>query len=159
MARRLKSGNRLPGWLILLLTGALVGVVALPFGDRASAMVPGLESKIETPLTEFRSAIRDYAQDHDEWPGALGEWQLRAQLLGTTDATGRVGSGDEFVHGPYLPDEVPLNPATRSRAVQVVGSMPESPSDQSGWIYSYETGEVRADSRGYGVDGRRDFDL
>jgi len=159
MARRLRSGNRLPGWLILVLVGALVGVVALPFGDRASALVPELESNIETPLTEFRSAIRDYAQDHDEWPGALGEWQLRAQLLGTTDATGRVGSGEDYVHGPYLPGEVPLNPATRSRAVQVVGRMPESASDQAGWIYSYETGEVRPDLSGAGVDGRLYFDL
>jgi hypothetical protein len=137
----------------------LVGVLALPFGDRASALVPGVETDVESPLRELRAAIHGYAADHPVWPGALGEWQLRAQLLRTTDTDGRVGTGDEFVHGPYLADDVPLNPINGGRSVVVVQHMPDSATDEGGWIYSYETGEVRANLGGSGVDGARYFDL
>lgn len=159
MARRKDHARRIPGWLILALAGVFVGAVALPFGRRATASTAWEAQDVASGLSRLRMAVHAYGRDHDHWPGELGEWQLLAQLRGTTDAAGRIGEGAEFVLGPYLLEDPPMNPVGGGRTILVVDRMPDGPTDQGAWLYCSTTGELRADTSGTGTGGRPYFDL
>jgi hypothetical protein len=67
-----------------------------------------------------------------------------AQLMGKTDAEGNLGSGPQFIYGPYLP-ETPRNALNNVRRVfRETTAPPESLSSRVGWVYHPGSGQIWA---------------
>jgi prepilin-type N-terminal cleavage/methylation domain-containing protein len=75
---------------------------------------------------------------------------------GQTAAAGTAG----YERGPYM-QRIPMNPLNKLRTIQMLGngeSFPAEGDNSHGWIYKASTGEVRADSPGTDVNGKRYYD-
>ena len=55
-------------------------------------------------LREFTLAIERYRMDHNGRPPDLIQNETLVQLVSKTDADGNVGSGPQYIYGPYLPE-------------------------------------------------------
>jgi hypothetical protein len=66
------------------------------------------------------------------------------QLVQKTDADGNLGSGPQYIYGPYLPDisKNALNEV--SRVFRVNSAPPSSLSNRVGWVYHPASGQIWA---------------
>jgi type II secretory pathway pseudopilin PulG len=95
-------------------------------------------------LREITAAIERYRMDHNGAPPDLIQSQTLIQLVSTTDVDGNVGSGPEFVFGPYM-ERVPPNQLNNVRRVFRVSTAPPSNlSSRVGWVYHPASGQIWA---------------
>jgi general secretion pathway protein G len=95
-------------------------------------------------LRELTHAIERYRMEHNGGPPDLLQNQTLVQLLEKTDADGNLGTGPEFIYGPYV-TEIPKNPLNGvSRVFRVNTAPPPNLSQRVGWVYHPETGQIWA---------------
>lgn len=131
------------------------------------------EHQLRLAHAELFGAIEEYRIDHGSWPGIAPEgghdrphgarW-LREQLLGITDARGRVGGHAEsdaraadtardrkrHPFGPYV-RAIPPNPVDGSALLHVVGRDADGPTTArgaGGWLFDPRTGTLRSNAAG-----------
>jgi general secretion pathway protein G len=132
--------------LIVVVIMAILAATIIPqFTDSTK---DAKASTVKFNLATLRSQIQLYRTQHN---GANPTGTL-VELTTTTDVGGAVGTGANFVYGPYL-REVPTNPFTNSKAVKVISSDPAAAGDVTsgggGWLYNVTTGNVWIDHADY----------
>jgi general secretion pathway protein G len=132
--------------LIVVVIMAILAATIIPqFTDSTK---DAKASTVKFNLATLRSQIQLYRTQHN---GANPTGTL-VELTTTTDVSGAVGTGANFVYGPYL-REVPTNPFANSKAVKVISSDPAAAGDVTsggaGWLYNVTTGNVWIDHADY----------
>jgi hypothetical protein len=156
--QRRSSGIGLVDFVIIFAVLGLLAVVGLPSLSRDAPPKPD-EFTLLSRLVEMRLAVDTYWAEHKTFPGQAGPEQFTRQLVGTTNASGEVGEGPEFPHGPYLLTGIPDNPFQGVNSVRVVSPLPGDPEGGEAWLYDPKTGQVRANVQGTVPGGDRLFDL
>ena len=165
MAQR---GFTLVELLIVVIILAILAAIIIP--QFTAATDDATQSAYDTNIANIRSAIDLYRQQHQEYPGeviatggacvngaavtpgAIGEEAFLAQLRFYTNAAGQACTGtdpNEFKYGPYLKDDMPVNPlaTTPVNTVTVVstGILGLTSGGTGGWRFDSETGEFIGD--------------
>jgi general secretion pathway protein G len=85
-------------------------------------------------LREMTGAIERYRMEHNGAPPDLIQSQTLIQLVSKTDVDGNLGSGPEFIFGPYL-EKIPPNQLNNVRRVFRVNTAPPSRlTSRVGWV-------------------------
>ena len=154
--------------LLIIVIIVLLAILAIP------RMVDTTEDTQEAMLTGnlalLRTAIQLYYHQHGgQLPGAVrtdgsgdptadceNPATLLAQVMAYSDERGRTSRKlprSEFPFGPYVHGVIPENPVSGSNSIKVIsspGDLTKADLDESsGWLYNKETGEIRANSRGF----------
>lgn len=123
------------------------------------------ESALRQDLQLLRSQIQMYRFQHDgafpaDTSTEVSDKLTKAtNLAGDTAAPGTAG----YPYGPYIVGKLPPNPFNGGRGLRVVtgqvsaAAVNEADMDGTekvGWIYSKDTGEIKANSSGLTADGR-----
>ncbi len=165
--RTLKSRNRKGFTLVeVLIVVVILGILAATVLPQFSAASDDAkESALRQDLQLLRSQITMYRFQHDGvYPGTtatevVDKLTKATNLNGDTAAPGTAG----YPYGPYLVGQMPPNPYNGGRAIRVVtGAVSASAVDPTeevngekvGWIYSTDTGEVKANTTGQAADGK-----
>jgi prepilin-type N-terminal cleavage/methylation domain-containing protein len=83
----------------------------------------------------------------------IAQATLASNSLGETAAIGTAG----YERGPYM-QMIPANPLNKLKTIQMLGnaeSFPAEGDDSHGWVYKASTGEIRPDSPGTDVNGKK----
>ncbi len=162
-----RNNRRYLLWVMLLV---VVGSIATSRLGRAAPTGFDAGPLLRERLEILRSAIAEYAAEHAGPPRVATGAQLVAQLSSVTNRAGQVADdeGDtmydenydlHYAFGPYIgAGAFPVNPLTLTDTVFVVYGMPAVPVASEAWIYSPDTGELRANVTGTDGAGRRWFD-
>ena len=151
--------------LIVVIILAILAAIIVP--QFTEATDDATQAAYDTNIANIRSAIDLYRQQHDEYPGevtstgatcitgaavagAVGEPAFLAQLRNYTNRAGLACTGtdpNEFRYGPYLKDDLPVNPLGTSNAVTVVstGILGLTSGSTGGWRFDSVTGEFIGD--------------
>ena len=161
----LQKGFTLVELLIVVIILALLAAIVVP--QFASSTDDAKLASLDTTLTNLRSAIDLYYQQHGEYPGELTA--VDAACTGT-DGTGVAGSAQAFLDqlslytdadggacsvkdanfqfGPYLKkNTLPDNPITTSNAFEVINTgdlLMAGTGANLGWKYDYVVGKFIA---------------
>lgn len=159
-----RKGFTLVELLIVVIILAILAAIIVP--QFSAATDDAKQSAFDTNIANIRSAIDLYRQQHDEYPGvvisgggtcdsgapvvgAVGEAAFIAQLKNYTNAAGQActGTGPNFKYGPYLKDDLPVNPLGTSNTVAVVttGVLGLASASGGGWRFDSVTGEFIGD--------------
>ena len=104
-------------------------------------------STVKFNLATLRSQIQLYRTQHN----GVNPTGTLAELTSTTDASGAVGTGANYVYGPYL-REIPFNPFNNSKTVTVITVDPATAAQVTGtggWLYNATTGNIWIDHATY----------
>lgn len=149
--------------LIVVVILGILGATVLPQFTAASD--DAKESALRQDLQLLRSQVSMYRFQHEgAYPGPTStefadQLTKASNLQGQTAAPGTTG----YAFGPYLVGQLPQNPYNGGRAVRIVtGAVAAATVDPAeeisgekvGWIFSRETGELKANSTGQTADGR-----
>ena len=161
-----QDGFTLVELLIVVIILAILAAIIVP--QFSAATDDANQSAYDTNIANIRASIDLYRQQHNEYPGAVisgggtcdtgvavvgavGEAAFLAQLKNYTNAAGQActGTGPNFRYGPYLKDDLPVNPlgATPSSTVTVVatGILGLTSGTTDGWRFDSVTGEFIGD--------------
>jgi prepilin-type N-terminal cleavage/methylation domain-containing protein len=131
--------------LIVVVIMAILAATIIPqFTDSTK---DAKASTVKFNLATLRSQIQLYRTQHN----GVNPSGTLAELTATTDASGAIGTGANFVYGPYL-REVPLNPFTNSKTVTVITVDPATAAQvtgSGGWLYNATTGNIWIDHATY----------
>ncbi len=95
-------------------------------------------------LRELTSSIERYRMEHNGAAPDLIQNETLVQLTSVTDIDGNVGSGPEFIYGPYL-ERIPPNQLNNVRRVfRVNSASPANLSSRVGWVYHPDSGQIWA---------------
>jgi general secretion pathway protein G len=137
-SKRLSSGFTLVEVLIVVVIMAILAATIVPQFSNSSNDAKVSSAKFN--LHTLRSQIELYKSQHS---GALPSLTL-AELTGTTNSSGTVGTGTAFPYGPYIA-AVPSNPITSSNTVvagPAAGAVPTTVTAGAGWQYDTGTGKI-----------------
>ena len=164
---RSQQGFTLVELLIVVIILAILAAIIVP--QFTEATDDATQSAYDTNVANIRSAIDLYRQQHQEYPGAVisgggtcgsgtavvgavGEAAFLAQLRNYTNAAGQACTGTDanFRYGPYLKDDLPVNPlavTTPNNTVTVVstGVLGLTSGSTDGWRFDSVTGEFIGD--------------
>src|SRR5262245_16888961 len=133
--------------LIVVVIMAILAATIIPqFTDSTK---DAKASTVKFNLATLRSQIQLYRAQHSGAnPGAT-----LVELTSTTDVGGTIGTGANFVYGPYLSEGL-MHPFTNSKAVKVITNDPAQAGDVSsgsggGWLYNVTTGNIWIDHASY----------
>jgi len=163
-----QRGFTLVELLIVVIILAILAAIIIP--QFTAATDDAVQSAYDTNIANIRSAIDLYRQQHQEYPGAVistgatcingaavtpgavGEEAFLAQLRYFTNAAGEACTGtdpNEFKYGPYLKDDMPVNPlaTTPISDVNVIsaGILGITSDSSGGWKFDSVTGEFIGD--------------
>lgn len=164
--KKASQGFTLVELLIVVIILAVLAAVVFP--QFASSTNDAKSAALQSNLTNIRSAIEFYFQEHGEYPGAniatgatcgtgaaVGAGAansaeaLIAQLTRFTNADGLACTGKDatFKYGPYIKGEMPANPEGTTNAIVVVntGVLGLASLGTGGWRYDTVTGEFISD--------------
>ena len=164
-ARMIASkGFTLVELLIVVIILAILAAIIIP--QFSGATDDATQAAYDTNIANIRAAIDLYRQQHTEYPGAvatgggtcgsgvavneaLGAAAFVAQLRNYTNAAGQActGTDAEFKYGPYLKDDLPVNPKGTTNVVVVVsdGVLGLASGGTGGWRFDSVTGEFIGD--------------
>ena len=128
--------------LMVIVALAIMAGVVIP--QVSSAVDDAKQGAMLANLHEVTNAIERYRMDHAGLtPDQLVGRRL-PQLTSKTNVDGDIGSGPEFVYGPYL-DRMPANPLSDTANVYTVTAIPPSSLDRRiGWVYHIDSGQIWA---------------
>lgn len=162
-----RNGFTLVELLIVVIILAILAAIIVP--QFTAATDDATQSAYDTNIANIRSAIDLYRQQHQEYPGAVisgggtcgsgaavvgavGEAAFLAQLRNYTNAAGQACTGTDanFRYGPYLKDDLPINPlavTSPNNTVVVVttGVLGLTSGSADGWRFDSVTGEFIGD--------------
>ena len=160
-----QSGFTLVELLIVVIILAILAAIIVP--QFTAATDDATQSAYDTNISNIRSAIDLYRQQHQEYPGAVisgggtcingsavvgavGSAAFIAQLRNYTNTAGEACTGtdpNEFVYGPYLKDDLPVNPLGTNNTLTVVstGILGLTSGGTGGWRFDTITGEFIGD--------------
>ncbi len=163
----IQRGFTLVELLIVVIILAILAAIIIP--QFTAATDDANQSAYDTNIANIRAAIDLYRQQHQEYPGevtstgagcpagstnvtgAVGEPAFLAQLRYYTNAAGIACTGTDatFRYGPYLKDDIPVNPlaTTPISTVNVIsdGILGITSDGSGGWKFDSETGEFIGD--------------
>ena len=164
-ARSIASkGFTLVELLIVVIILAILAAIIIP--QFSGATDDATQAAYDTNIANIRAAIDLYRQQHTEYPGAVatgggtcgsgvavnelaGAAAFTAQLRNYTNAAGQActGTDAEFKYGPYLKDDLPVNPKGTTNVVVVVsdGVLGLASGSTGGWRFDSVTGEFIGD--------------
>ena len=150
--------------IVVIILAILAGIIIPQF---TAATDDANQAAYDTNISNIRSAIDLYRQQHSEYPGAvasgggvcingaavvgaIGDAAFIAQLRNYTNSVGEACTGtdpNEFKYGPYLKDDLPVNPLGTSNSLTVVtnGVLGLASGGTGGWRYDSVTGEFIGD--------------
>lgn len=162
---RNRRGFTLVELLIVVIILAILAAIIVP--QFTAATDDATQSAYDSNLANIRAAIDLYRQQHQAYPGAststgagcpagstnvtgaTGEPAFIAQLRNYTNAAGIACTGTDanFRYGPYLKDDLPVNPLGTNNTVTVVstGILGLSTGNLGGWRFDSVTGEFIGD--------------
>jgi len=160
-----QKGFTLVELLIVVIILAILAAIIIP--QFTAATDDATQSAYDTNIANIRSAIDLYRQQHGDYPGAVtssggtcpagstavagavGEPAFIAQLKNYTNAAGQACTGTDvtFKYGPYLKDDLPVNPLGLNSTVTVVntGILGLTTGSLGGWRFDSVTGEFIGD--------------
>jgi prepilin-type N-terminal cleavage/methylation domain-containing protein len=154
--------------IVVMLLGIMAAVVIPAIGRSGIA---ARETALASDLSLLRRFVLIYKSHHLEVPPGYPDGDpgsaptgavFAAQATLSTNANGQtapVGTAG-FNFGPYL-SRVPVNPMNGHDTVEMVANgaaFPVTASDNFGWIFRPETGEIRADNIGANDRGTAYYD-
>ncbi|MFK8026597.1 MAG: type II secretion system protein [Gammaproteobacteria bacterium] len=165
-SKLLSSGFTLVELLIVVIILAILAAVVFP--QFSASTNDAKAAALQSNLTNIRSAIEFYYQEHGEYPGekiatgatcgtgaavssgaANSEAALIAQLTRFTNDDGLACTGKDatFKYGPYIKGDIPVNPEGTVNTITVVnaGVLGLSSGATGGWRYDTVTGEFISD--------------
>lgn len=161
----LNRGFTLVELLIVVIILAILAAIIVP--QFTAATDDATQSAYDTNVANIRAAIDLYRQQHTSYPGAVtstgatcvngsavagavGADAFLAQLRNYTNTAGLACTGtdpNQFRFGPYLKDDLPVNPLGTNNTVTVVsaGILGLSSGGTGGWRFDSVTGEFIGD--------------
>ena len=162
---RNQEGFTLVELLIVVIILAILAAIIVP--QFSAATDDANQAAYDTNIANIRAAIDLYRQQHNAYPGAVtstgatcvngvavagavGEPAFTAQLRNYTNAAGLACTGtdpNQFKYGPYLKDDMPVNPLGTVNTVTIVtdGVLGLSTGSSGGWRFDSVTGEFSGD--------------
>lgn len=164
--QKMKNSNRrgftlMEVLIVVVILGILAATVLPQF---ASSTANAKESALKQDLQLLRSQLQLYRFQHDgavpngTADNVVKQLTLVTDLSGTTAPVGTSG----YPFGPYLMGQLPQNPYNAGNGLMVVtGPVSAAAVDAAavqgsvkvGWIYSTDTGEIKANTAGKTADG------
>ncbi|NNE60623.1 MAG: prepilin-type N-terminal cleavage/methylation domain-containing protein [Woeseia sp.] len=150
--------------LIVVIILAILAAIIVP--QFTAATDDATQSAYDSNVANMRAAIDLYRQQHTSYPGAvassgatcgngapvagaIGAAAFVSQLKNYTNTTGLActGTDAEFRFGPYLKDDLPVNPLGTNNTVTVVstGVLGLTSGNTGGWRFDSVTGEFIGD--------------
>jgi general secretion pathway protein G len=157
------AGFTLVELLIVVVILAILAAVAIP--QFTSSAEDAKASALQANLGVLRSSMELYKLQHNGkfpgFPSAGGDpttAEFSAQMLtsskvdGSTAAAGTAG----YAFGPYVKEQIPVNPANGLNTVTVLkdaDAFPASADGASGWVYKPSIGKIRPNATGNAPSG------
>ena len=164
---RNQDGFTLVELLIVVIILAILAAIIVP--QFSAATDDANQAAYDTNIANIRSAIDLYRQQHNDYPGAAtstgacpagmanqagaadSEAAFLAQLRFYTNSAGVACNGTDatFRYGPYLKDDLPVNPlgdpAINTVAIVTAGLLGMTSGGSEGWRFDTVTGEFIGD--------------
>jgi len=161
-----QNGFTLVELLIVVIILAILAAIIVP--QFSAATDDAKDSAYDSNISNLRSAIDLYRQQHTAYPGAVAavdggcptgstavlgaintEAAFLAQMQNYTNAAGEActGTDSEFKYGPYLKDDLPVNPkgTVNTVAIETAGVLGLTTASGGGWLFDVKTGEFIGD--------------
>jgi general secretion pathway protein G len=165
---RSQDGFTLVELLIVVIILAILAAIIVP--QFSAATDDATQSAYDTNIANIRAAIDLYRQQHNAYPGAAtstgacsppgstnqagaanSEAAFLAQLRFYTNSAGVACDGTDatFRYGPYLKDDLPVNPlgdpAVNTVTIVSAGLLGMASGGSEGWRFDTVTGEFIGD--------------
>jgi len=133
----------------LVIVVVIIGVIAAIAVPRISRGAKGAgDSSLRGSLAGLRNAIDMYAAEHGGTYPSGTQTEIIDKLTKKTDAQGNVGTtAGTHIYGPYLRGGIPELPVGTNKGdanLKIVTGAVVPGTGTEGWVYSTDTGEIRA---------------
>jgi prepilin-type N-terminal cleavage/methylation domain-containing protein len=138
-----RVGYTLVELLIVIAAIAIFAGMVIP--EVGSAVEDANRSAVLANLRELTSAIERYRIQHNGVPPDDLTGKTLPQLTSQTDVYGNIGTGSEYIYGPYIIGDIPENPLNQSSVVtKALTAPPTNRQLYAGWIYDLDSGQIWA---------------
>ena len=142
--KRLTRGRGFTIIEMLMVITALAIMAGIVIPQVSGAVDDAKQGSMLVDLREITNAIERYRMDHAGTPPDQHVNGSLPQLVQKTNVDGEIGTGPEYIYGPYL-HSIPVNPLNDTARVYRVNSAPPADLDRRiGWVYHEVTGQIWA---------------